>query len=160
MGDAEMSTIEGIDWRAEQDRFMSLAYGRTERAARRAFKQWHARKRDDAIQEALAKMWYQWRCCLEKGKDPAGMIGPLIHWALLHVRYDRRVAGRAHPDVYDYRSRMKRQLMTGQGKIGPADRSDPANAWINFAVSARTEDPAELVAAFEMAGMSTEEWAA
>ena len=48
-----MVTSEGIDWRAEQDRFMALAYTRCERAARRAFKKWHSRKRDDAVQEAL-----------------------------------------------------------------------------------------------------------
>ena len=42
-----MVTIE-----AEQRRFMALAFTRCERAARRAFKRWHSRKRDDAVQEA------------------------------------------------------------------------------------------------------------
>jgi hypothetical protein len=155
-----MSTIERIDWRAEQDRFMSLAYDRTERAARNAFKQWHARKRDDAIQEALAKMWDQWKRLLDRGRDPQPMIGPLIHWAIMWVRYDRRIGGRGNPDVYDYRSGFKRQRLSGQGKASPTDRGDPGNNWVDWYVKARTDDPAELAAALEAVGMSTEEWAA
>ena len=78
-------------------------------------------------------MWYQWTCCLEKGKDPAEMIGPLIHWAIMHVRYDRRIAGRAQSyDVFDYRAGMNRQHMDGQGKAHPTERSDGVNGWIDW----------------------------
>src|SRR5687768_7169341 len=123
-------TVEKINWRAEQQRYMQVAYTRCERAARRAFKKWHERKKDDAVQEAQSKMWYQWRCCLERGKDPAEMIGPLIHWAVLHVRYDRKIAGRARNiDVFDYRAKMNRQDMDGQGKAHPSERSDRINGW-------------------------------
>src|SRR4051794_32097002 len=101
----------------EQERFMAVAYSRTPRAAQRAFKNWHCGRRDDSISECIAKMWYQWKCCLDKGKDPAKMIGPLIHWAIMHVRYDRKVAGRARSyDVADFRSRMKKQLLSGNGE--------------------------------------------
>src|SRR3954449_13015096 len=155
-----MVTSEGFDWRAEQDRFMALAYTRCERAARRAFKGWHERKRDDAVQEAVGKMWYQWRCCLEKGKDPAGMIGPLFHWAVMFVRYDRRIAGRAPSyDVYDYRAGMTRQDMDGQGKASPAERSARINNWIEWRLGTG-EDPAALSAALEGAGMTLEEYIA
>jgi hypothetical protein len=156
-----MDKFEGIDWRAEQDRFMALAYDRCERAARRAFKKWHERKRDDAVQEAVGKMWYQWRCCLEKGKDPAEMIGPLVHWAIMHVRYDRRIAGRAPSfDVFDYRSKMTRQDMDGQGKARPAERSARINGWLDWGVDSGADDPAEMVAALEMVGLTSEDWAA
>jgi hypothetical protein len=153
-----MVTSKGIDWRAEQDRFMSLAYIRCERAARRAFKTWHSRKRDDAVQEALSKMWDQWKRLLDRGKDPEPMIGPLIHWAIMWVRYDRRIGGRGNPDLYDYRSGFKRQRLSGQGKASPTDRGDAANNWIDWHVKARTEDPAELAAALETAGMTPEQY--
>ena len=65
-----MSTSEAIDWQMEQGRFMALAYTRCERAARRAFKKWHDHGRLTTPSRRLVKMWYQWRCCLEKGKDP------------------------------------------------------------------------------------------
>src|SRR4051794_12115255 len=128
-----MDAISGIDWKAEQVRYMALAYTRCERAAQRAFKKWHERKRADAVQEAQGKMWYQWRCCLEKGKAPAEMIGPLIHWAIMHVRYDRRVAGRAPCyDVYDYRAGMVRHLMDSRGQLKPHDRADRGNGFLDW----------------------------
>jgi hypothetical protein len=149
-----------IDWKAEQDRFMAVAYHRCDRAARRAFRRWHSRKREDGIQEAQSKMWYQWTCCLEKGKDPAEMVGPLIHWAIMHVRYDRRISGRSqHPDVFDYRSGMQRQQLDGQGHASPTNRSDPGNAWIDWAVGTG-DDPLEWVAALEAAGLTSEDLAA
>jgi hypothetical protein len=150
-----------IDWKAEQDRFMAAAYDRCERAARRAFKKWPRRKRDDAIQEAMGKMWYQWRCCLEKDKEPAEIIGPLIHWAIMFVRYDRRIARRSGGiDVYDYRAGMRRQQLSGQGKASPTDRSDPGNTWLDWALDAGEDDPADLVAALEAVGLTSDDWAA
>jgi hypothetical protein len=104
-------------------------------------------------------MWYSWRCCLEKGKDPNGIIGPLIHWSILHVRYDRKVAGRAPIyDVYDYRAGLKRQQLSGQGQASPTDRGDRGNDWINWAVKAGADDPAELAAALEAAGLTLADW--
>ena len=50
-----MTTIE-----VAQERFVAVAYPTTLRAAQRAFRSWHERKRTDAIQECLAKMWDQW----------------------------------------------------------------------------------------------------
>ncbi len=143
-----------IDMRAEQERFMSLAYRRAERAARRAFKRWHSRKREDAIAEMVAKVWATWLYNLEKGKDPLALLGPNIHFAILFVRYDRKVAGRGrNPDVFDYRAGMKRQMLSGQGKPSPTDRSDPANNWVNWGLS-DGDDPAELVAAMEAHGLT------
>jgi hypothetical protein len=150
-----------IDWTAEQRRFLVLAYTRCERAARRAFKKWHDRKRDDAIQEAVSKMWFQWVCCQEKGKDPAEMIGPLIHWAIMHVRYDRRIAGRARCfDVFDFRAGLTRHLMDGRGQLKPHERSASINGWLDWTGQARTDDPAELASALEQAGMTLEEYVA
>ena len=152
-----MDKIEGIDWRAEQDRFMETAYPRALGAARRAFKKWHSRKRDDAVQECLAKTWDSWIRLVGRGGDPEPVLNGLIKFALLWVRYDRKVAGRApHPDVYDYRSGMTPQLLDGQGKASPTDRSDPGNAWIDWAV--RTgDDPAEWAGALESAGLTSED---
>ena len=156
-----MSMIETINWDLEQERFMTLAYTRCERAARRAFKKWHDRKKDDAIQEALSKMWYQWRCCLEKEKDPESMIGPLIHWAIMHVRYDRKIAGRGRNiDIQDYRAGMTRHLMDGRGQLKPHDRADPMNGWLDWTGQTRTDDPAELASALERAGMTMDEYVA
>jgi hypothetical protein len=156
-----MSTIEKIDWQVEQERFMTLAYTRCERAARRAFKKWHDRKKGDAVQEALGKMWHQWRCCLEKGKEPAEMIGPLIHWAIMFVRYDRRIARRSGCiDVYDYRSNMVRHLMDGRGQPEPHDRADRINSFLDWTGQARTDDPGDLAAALERAEMTLEQYLA
>ena len=151
-----MDTIE-----AAQRRFMAVAYPRALGAARKAFKKWHSRKRDDAIQECLSKMWDQWIRLVERGKDPEPKLAGLIKFALLWVRYDRRIAGRAPSyDVYDYRAGMTPQRLDGQGKASPADRSDPGNAWIDWAVNAGADDPAELVAALEAAGLTAGDWAA
>lgn len=157
----EMTIDNRIDWQAEQDRFMALVYTRCERAARRAFKRWHERKKDDAVQEACSKMWYSWRCCLEKGKDPAGMIGPLIHWSIMHVRYDRRIAGRPRNlDIQDFRAGMTQHLLDGRGMLQPHDRTDRINGFLDWTGQARTDDPAELVAALEGAGLSAATYAA
>lgn len=156
-----MSTTETIDWQAEQRRFMEVAYQRAERAARRAFKRWHPRKRDDAVQEACSKMWYSWHCCLERGKDPAEMIGPLIHWSIMHVRYDRRISGRPRNiDIQDYRCGMTQHLMDGRGRLQPHDRVARINGFLDWTGQARTDDPAELVAALEGAGLTAASYAA
>lgn len=152
-----MTPNETIDWRAEQDRFVAIAHQRAERAARRAFKTWHSRKREDAIAEMVAKVWATWVYNVEKGKDPVALLGPNIHFAILWVRYDRKIAGRGrNPDVYDFRAGLKRQVISGQGKASPTDRSNPGNSWIDWGLS-RGDDPAEMVAALEVAGMT---WAA
>jgi hypothetical protein len=149
-----------IDWQVEQDKFMAVAFHRCDRASRRAFERWHSRKRDDAVQEAQVKMWDQWARLLIRGDDPAAMIGPLIHWAILWVRYDRKVAGRGrNPDVYDYRAGMTRQDLDGQGKAHPSERSDPGNSWIDWAVDSRADDPAEMAAALEAVGLTSDDLA-
>ena len=154
-----MTTSDEIDWQDEQDRFMALAYTRCERAARRAVKRWHERKKDDAVQEACSKLWYSWRCCLEKGKDPAGMIGPLIHWSIMHIRYDRRVSGRPRSlDIQDYRSGMVQHLMDGRGKLQPHNRADRINGFLDWTGQARTDNPADLAAALEAAGVTLEQY--
>jgi hypothetical protein len=89
------------------------------------------------------------------------MVAGLIKFAVLWVRYDRRVAGRAPSyDVYDHRAGMKQQQLSGQGEASPADRGDPCNGWIDWAVRARADDPTELAAALEAAGLSIENWTA
>ena len=149
-----------LDWAIEHERFNRVAYRRTLDAAKRAFKGWHERKRSDAVAEMVAKMWDQWSRLLVRGKDPERMVKTLIKWAVLWVRYDRKVAGRApHPDVYDYRAGMKRQQLDVQGKASPTDRSDPNNDWIDWAV--RTcDDPSEWVAALDLFDMTSEDIAA
>jgi hypothetical protein len=53
---------------------------------------------------------------------------------------------------------MKQQLLSGKGEASPTDRSDRNNGWINWKVSAQTDDPSELSAALEGAGLSLEAW--
>jgi hypothetical protein len=75
------------------------------------------------------------------------------------VRYDRRIGGRGNPDVYDDRSGLRRQRLSGQGKASPMDRGEPGNGWIAWHVKARTDDPSEL-AVLEQAGLTPEQYLA
>jgi hypothetical protein len=138
----------------EQDKFMSLAYTRTVAAARKAFRSWHTRKREDAIQETLTKMWDQWIRLVGRGGNPETIIVGMSHHAVMFVRYDRKVAGRARrPDVFDYRSPLKQQRLDAQGCASPTDRSDAINGWIDWRL-ASGDDPAEVVAALEVTGLT------
>jgi len=149
-----MTTIQ-----AAQERFVQVAYPKTLKAAHKAFRSWHERKRQDAVQECLAKMWDQWVRLVNKGRNPEPMLGRLICWAILWVRYDRRLSGRARNiDVMDYRACMKQQELNGKGEACPIDRSDKMNGWIDWTVKARTDDPALLASALEEVGLSLEEW--
>jgi hypothetical protein len=147
-----------MNWDQEQQRFMTVAYPATQKAARRAFWHWPEHKRVEAIAEATAKMWDSWSRLLLRGKNPETMIGSLIKFALLWVRYDRKIGGRARtPDIFDYRACFKRQQISDQGMANPADRSDPQNPWIDWAVSSG-DDPCALAAALETSGISLAQW--
>ena len=82
----------------------------------------------------------------------------LIRWSLWWCRYDRKIAGRKArtPDVYDYRSNMKKQMLSVQG-AAPTDRSDPRNAWIDWTTQAG-DDPCELASALEETGITLAKW--
>jgi hypothetical protein len=143
-----------VDWAVEKERFERVAYRRTLGAARRAFRGWHPRKRDDAVAEMVAKLWDQWSQLLQRGKDPERMTGRLIRWAILWVRYDRRIAGRAPSyDVFDYRAGMTRHDLDGQGRAQPADRSDRNNHWIEWCGVRLDDDPARWAAARDGLGL-------
>ena len=81
-----MTTIE-----MTQERFVQVAYPTTMRAAHRAFKSWHERKRQDAVQECMAKMWDQWSRLVNRGRNPEPLLKGLIKYAILWVKYDRRL---------------------------------------------------------------------
>jgi hypothetical protein len=147
-----------VNWEVEQERFMLNAYPRTMTAAKRAFYGWHPRKKDDAIQECMAKMWDSYSRLLKRGKNPEPMISGLIKFALLWVRYDRKLGGRARtPDVYDYRSGFSQQMFSDAGQPTPADRSSAENSWINWDQSTG-DDPCLLAAALETASISLNQW--
>ena len=149
-----MTTIE-----VAQERFVEVAYPKTLKAAHKAFRSWHERKRADAIQECLAKMWDQWVRLVNRGRNPEPLLTGLIKFAILWVKYDRRLSGRSRNiDVMDYRAGMKQQKLSGKGEASPSDRSDKNNGWIDWAVSARSDDPAQLASALEEVGLSLEEW--
>ncbi len=142
-----------------QARFVEVAYPRALKAVHQAFKYWHIKKRQDAVQECLAKMWDQWIRLVNKGRNPEPMLGRLIYWSILWVRYDRRIAGRARNiDVTDFRSGMKQQQISSRGEVSPTDRSDQMNGWINWTVSARADDPALLASSLEEVGLTLEQW--
>jgi hypothetical protein len=147
-----------MNWKAEHDRFMTIAYPATQKAARRAFWHWKSNKRDDAIQECHAKMWDQWSRLLLRGKNPETMIGSLLKFALLWVRYDRKLGGRARtPDVYDYRAGFKQQQFADDESACPSDRADAANGWIKWNVQS-DDNPLDLAAALETSGVSLAQW--
>ncbi len=149
-----MTTIE-----VAQERFVQVAYPKTLKAAHKAFRSWHERKRADAIQECLAKLWDEWVRLVNRGKNPEPLLKGLIKFAILWVKYDRRLSGRSRNiDVMDYRAGMKQQEISGKGEVSPTDRSDKNNGWIDWAVSARSEDPAQLASALEEVGLSLEDW--
>jgi hypothetical protein len=150
--------MNDLDWEAEHVRFMTVAYARTVASAKRAFWGWHSRKRDDAIQECLAKMWDQWSRLLLRGRDPEPMLRGLIKFAILWVRYDRRIGGSAPmPDVYDYRAGFTQQHLNGQGWAYPSDPSDAGNGWINWDVH-KGDDPSDLAAALERCRILLAQW--
>ena len=121
-----------VNWSVEHERFERGAYRRCLAAAETAFRRWHWRKRDDTVGEMMLKMWDQWYRLLLRGDDPERMLGTLIKWAILWVRYDRRGAGRARCfDVFDYRAGMRRQDLDAQGRAQPSERSDRENGRID-----------------------------
>jgi hypothetical protein len=129
---------------AEQRRFMETAYPRALRAARRAFKRRPRRKRQDAIAETVGKVRMTWVLNMEKGKDPMGLLGPNIHWAILWVRYDRKIAGRARGfGVFDDRAnRRRQQLLVIEATVAlrasvRAYRRAPKAGWIGFYAAQR-----------------------
>ncbi len=149
-----MTTIQEV-----QERFVEVAYPRALKAAHKAFKSWHERKRQDSVQECLSKLWDEWIRLVNRGRNPEPLLSGLIKYAILWVKYDRRIAGRARNiDVTDYRSGMKQQGISGKGVVNPTDRSDKMKGWIDWNVSAKTDDPSLLAAALEEAGISLEEF--
>ena len=147
-----------MNWEAEKTRFMQIAYPATQKAARRAFWNWRDDKRPDAIQECTVKMWDSWSRLLQRGKNPEKMLGSLIKFAILWVRYDRKIGGRARkPDVYDFRSGFKQQLLSDDGTASPSDRADAENPWINWHVQSG-DNPALLASALEETGISLAQW--
>ena len=143
-----------MDWAIEQKRFERVAYHRTLDAARKAFRRWHSRTKDDAVAEMMGKMWDQWSRLHLRGKDPERMVGTLIKWAILWVKYDRRIAGRARCfDVMDYRAGMKRQDLDAQGRPHPSDRSARENSWIDWDGPKVDDDPAAWAEAKDALGL-------
>ncbi len=150
--------MNNLNWDVEHERFTANVYPRTLKAANRAFYGWHPRKKDDAIQECLAKMWDSYSRLLKRGKNPEPMISGLIKYAILWVRYDRKIGGRSRrPDVYDYRSGFSRQMLSEKGQATPTDRSSAENSWINWDQHTG-DDPCELAAALESTGITLNQW--
>ena len=150
--------MNNLNWEVEHERFMANAYDRTMTAAKTSLLWMASPKKDDAIQECLAKMWDSYSRLLKRGKNPEPMISGLIKYAILWVRYDRKIGGRSrHPDVYDYRSGFSRQVLSDKGQATPSDRSSAANSWIDW-VQHTGDDPCELAAALETSGVTLSQW--
>jgi hypothetical protein len=84
--------MSDLDVEQVQRQFMAVAYEPTMKAARRAFWNWREHKREEATQTCIAMMWVQWLRVLKAGKKPESMLGSLIKFACLHVKYDRPVS--------------------------------------------------------------------
>lgn len=151
-----MSTI---DWERERQRFMTVAFDKAMRAAKRAFRHFPDSKRDDAEAEFIGKVWDQWWRVVERGKEPEPLLYPFLHWAKRWVTYDRRLAGRPRNlDIQDHRAGMTRHLMDSRGKLEPHDRSDRRNGFMDWSGTARTDDPCDLAAALETSGVTLSQW--
>src|SRR6516225_6281157 len=147
-----MSTI---NWQAEHERFMVVAYDKAVRAAKRAFRHWHVSKQDDVQAEFMAKLWDQWKRLLERGKDPEPLLYPLLFWAKQWCFQDRRLSGRPRSmDIQDYRAGMVQHLMDGRGKLEPHDRSGRINGFLDWTGAARTDSPAELASILQESGLT------
>ena len=119
-----------------------------------------AKRVDDEV-EFLGKIWDQWARLLMRGKDPEPMLWPLIHWAKHVGPYDRKIAGPPpQPRHLRLPGRHDPALMDGRARPKPHERSDPINGWLDWTGQARTDDPAELAAALEAAGLSLEDYLA
>ena len=150
--------MNNLNWEQEHKRFMTVAYPRIVKAATHAFWHWKSSKRPDAIQEAVSKVWDSFIRLRLRGRDPEPMIGSLIKYALLWVRYDRKIAGRSRkPDIFDYRAGFTQQQISDQGQANPADRADSNNPWINWHIETG-DNPALLASALEETGISLAEW--
>jgi hypothetical protein len=151
-------SMSTLNWELEHERFMAVAYPRTMTAAKRAFYGWHPRKRPDAEAELIAKLWDSWRRLLLRDRDPEPMLSGLLKFAILWVRYDRKLGGRARkPDVYDYRSGFSQHMLSDSGQPTPTDRSSAENSWINWDQSTG-DNPADLAAALESTGITLKQW--
>jgi hypothetical protein len=151
--------MNSLNWKAEQERFMTVAYDKAVRAAKRAFRHWHVSKRDDAEAEFIGKVWDQWWRVVERGKDPEPLLYPFLHWAKQWCYMDRRLSGRPRNiDLQHYRAQMVQHLMDGRGKLEPHDRSDRTNGFLDWTGAARTDDPADLAAALESTDVSLSQW--
>ena len=97
---------------AKQRPFLETADPGATRAASRAFERRPSRERDDAIAECVAKVRATQVFNLETGKDSVALLGPMIDRAILRVRCDRMITGRARGlGVFDDRANRKRQQL-------------------------------------------------
>jgi hypothetical protein len=146
--------MNNINWQVEHERFMTIVYPRIVKAATHAFWHWKSNKRLDAIQEAVVKVWDSHRRLLLRNRDPEPLLAGIIKYALLWVRYDRKIGGRARtPDIYDFRAGFKQQQLSDQGEASPSSRSDPDNPWLDWGLSSG-DNPVELAAALETSGIT------
>src|SRR4051794_2529024 len=127
--------MNNLDWEQEHERFMTIVYPRIVKAATHAFWHWKSSQRPDAIQESVGKVWDSWSRLLLRGRDPEPMLAGIVRFALLWVRYDRKISGRSRrPDIFDFRAGFTQQHISEQGVANPADRADANNPWINWHV--------------------------
>ena len=154
-----MNKTTAIDWTKEHQRFTLLAYRQGMKAAQRLAKRFPPQKQDDVTGEFMGKMWHQWRCYRENGKDPSTMVYQFIHWAKLWVRYDRKISGRnAQYDIQDYRAHMVDNTINRHGELKPRDRSSRINGFIDWNRSNREFDPSVLASELEINNVSVSQW--
>ena len=146
--------VEAQRWRRNKTGSCDLAYSRTLRRLGKPFAPGTlARKRMQSRKPS--------RRCGINGSGwcrgvvtPSQFIGGMIYHALMFVRYDRKVAGRARrPDVFDYRSGLKQQRSTVRAtpaRATGATRRTAGSIWR----LASGDDPAEVLAALEVTGLT------
>ena len=145
--------------RLEQERFMEVAYDRTVRAAQRAFKSWHERKRADAIQECIAKQWDQWIRLVNRGRDPEPLLRGLTRYAILFVRYDRKVARKSPQLRRDGLPGRHEAATTQRQGQGQPDRSRQQGQRLDrLGGQGENRRPLGTRRRLEAVGVSLEEW--
>jgi hypothetical protein len=97
------------------------------------FRRFPARRREEAVAEALAATWAAWYGLLRRGRDPVA-VGPtgIATRSCLPVKMGRRLGGGGRLDLLDYRGRRRtgvQVLRLGRG-AGAATTPDAWRGWL------------------------------
>ena len=124
---------------AIQARFLEQ-YPRIHQLASFQHRRLHGDPRDEAIAETIARTW---KAYLEKalsGLDPTLLLKSMVHYAALHVRAEKRIAGTYTGDVMSRANRTQHNYQIAQ--LPTSDDEETAGE-VRKALRLRGTNPAE-----------------